>query len=125
MVSCVAVMIMHSHTINADVSEVTGCEDVPNPVLRRKNVPSGPFAWRMKTHGCPEEPNMHHARTIHRQCLDGCPSHDRFAKGVSAIVTIPVTNAPHSSRVTDVLSKGYEDFPERVSSPVMSRVFRS
>ena len=30
---------------------------------------------------------MHHTWTIHRQCLDGCPSYDRFAKGVSAIVT--------------------------------------
>jgi len=39
--------------------------------------------------GVPKEQktNMHHARTIHRQCLDGCPSYDRFAKGASAIVT--------------------------------------
>jgi len=39
--------------------------------------------------GVPKEQktHMHHARTIHRQCLDGCPSYDRFAKGASAIVT--------------------------------------
>src|SRR5574341_692097 len=41
------------------------------------HMPSGPCAWRMKTHGCPEETNMHHARTIHRQRLDGCPPYDR------------------------------------------------
>jgi hypothetical protein len=48
----------------------------------------------MKTHGCPEETNMHHARTIHRQSLDGCPSYDRFAKGVSAIVTPAKMSVP-------------------------------
>src|SRR5713101_7982245 len=63
------------------------CPNRPHRCWRMKNMPSGPFAWRMKTHGCPEETNMHHARPIHRQCLDGCPSYDRFAKGVSAIVT--------------------------------------
>jgi hypothetical protein len=45
------------------------------------------FAGRMQTHSHPQKTNMHHARTIHRQCLDGCPSYDRFAKGASAIVT--------------------------------------
>src|SRR5262245_62496075 len=48
----------------------------------------------MKTHGCPEETNMHHARTIHRQRLDGCPSYDRFAKGVSAIVAPAKMSVP-------------------------------
>ena len=37
---------------------------------------------------------MHHARTIHRQCLDGCPSYDRFAKGVSTIVTLAKMSVP-------------------------------
>ena len=37
---------------------------------------------------------MHHARTIHRQCLDGCPSYDRFAKGVTAIVTPAKMSVP-------------------------------
>ena len=41
----------------------------------------------MKTHSHPQKTNMHHARTIHRQGFDGCPSYDRFAKGASAIVT--------------------------------------
>jgi hypothetical protein len=170
---------------------------------------------------------MHYARTIHRQCLGGCPSYDRFAKSVTAIVTpakmsVPTLlpgveqshaasrlgilpcdvrtlrivahrarvaqvvqcsltthrprnnvvdferfgtqlllqlavfaaerrslgnelakmsrdvcrwghrhnaryqcSAPQRSQVTDVLSKGYEDFPERVSSQAMSRVLHS
>jgi len=34
-------------------------------------------------------------------------------------------SAPQSSRVKSVLSKGYEDFPERVSAQAMSRVLRS
>ena len=40
---------------------------------------------------------MHHARTIHRQCLNGCPSYDRFAKSASAIVApakVPVPMLP-------------------------------
>jgi|SRR5262249_24632716 len=37
---------------------------------------------------------MHHARTIHRQCLDGRPSYDRFAKGVSAIVAPAKMSVP-------------------------------
>jgi hypothetical protein len=52
-----------------------------------KNTPLLRFAWRMKPHSHPQKTNMHHARTIHRQCLDGCPSYDRFAKGASTIVT--------------------------------------
>jgi hypothetical protein len=31
---------MHAHTFNADVSKVAGRDDVPNSVLRMKNVPS-------------------------------------------------------------------------------------
>lgn len=37
---------------------------------------------------------MHHARTIHRQCLDGCPSYDRFAKDASVIVTPAKMSVP-------------------------------
>ena len=37
---------------------------------------------------------MHYARTIHRQCLDGCPSYDRFAKSVTAIVTPAKMSVP-------------------------------
>ena len=37
---------------------------------------------------------MHHARTIHCQCLDGCPSYDCFAKGVAAIVTAAKMSVP-------------------------------
>ena len=37
---------------------------------------------------------MHHARPIHRQCLDGCPSYDRFAKSVTAIVTPAKMSVP-------------------------------
>jgi hypothetical protein len=51
----------------------------------------------MQTHGSPEETNMHHARTIHRQCLDGCASYDRLAKSASAIVTptkVPMPTLP-------------------------------
>jgi hypothetical protein len=87
-------MMMHAYTLNAHVSKVVGCDDVPNPVLRMKHVPSCPFAWRMKTHRYPEETNMHQARTIHRQCLDGCPSYDRFAKGVTVIVTPAKMSVP-------------------------------
>jgi hypothetical protein len=29
---------MHAYTLNAHVSKVAGCDDVPNPVLRMKNV---------------------------------------------------------------------------------------
>jgi hypothetical protein len=33
-------MMMHAYTLNVDVSEVAGCDDVPHPVLRMKHVPS-------------------------------------------------------------------------------------
>jgi len=48
----------------------------------------------MKTHSYPQKTNMHHARTIHRQCFDGCPSNDRFAKGTSTIITPAEMLAP-------------------------------